>query len=74
MPPFEQGKREHLPDRELSDFYDSLFESEARHHSTYVQLAKTFADDETVQRRLEELAAQEAEIIAQGDAQPRMHS
>ena len=66
--------REHLPDRELADFYDSLFESEARHHSTYVQLAKSFADDETVQRRLEELGAIEAEIIASGDAQPRMHS
>jgi len=29
----------HVEDRELSDFYASLFESEARHHATYVRLA-----------------------------------
>lgn len=66
--------RRHVPDRELADFYDSLFESEARHHSTYVRLAKDFADEETVQRRLAELAAEEARIIEQGDDRPRMHS
>src|SRR6185436_19758951 len=36
--------RKHISDRELANFYDSLFESEARHHSTYVRLAKDFAD------------------------------
>src|SRR5262249_18988291 len=34
--------REHVADRQLSDFYASLFESEARHHSTYVQMAWQF--------------------------------
>ena len=66
--------RQHVHDPELADFYDSLFESEARHHSTYVRLAKDFADEETVHRRLDELAAEEARIIEQGDERPRMHS
>jgi tRNA-(ms[2]io[6]A)-hydroxylase len=66
--------RERLEDRELAAFYDSLFESEARHHSTYVRLAKLFGMDELVNRRLDELAAAETEIIARGDEEPRMHS
>ena len=65
--------RKHIQDRELADFYDSLFESEARHHSTYVRLAKLFGDEETVHARLAELSAAEAEIIARGDELPRMH-
>ena len=66
--------RQHIEDRKLADFYGSLFESEARHHSTYVRLAKLFADDEKVQRRLTELAAEESRIIEAGDPLPRMHS
>ena len=66
--------RDRLPDAELSTFYGSLFESEARHHSTYVRLAKCFAAEETVRLRLEELAATEAAIIADGEEIPRMHS
>ncbi len=66
--------RKHLPDRELAEFYEGLFESEARHHATYVRLAKQFASDAAVHQRLQELSACEAEIIAQGDPLPRMHS
>lgn len=66
--------RDHLPDRELAEFYGSLFESEARHHSTYVRLAKSFADERQVRERLEELAAVEAAIISEGCPLPRMHS
>jgi tRNA-(ms[2]io[6]A)-hydroxylase len=66
--------RDRLPDAELAEFFGSLFESEARHHSTYVRLAKNFAPEEAVRRRLEELAAAEALVIADGEAQPRMHS
>ncbi len=66
--------RDHVADRELADFYGSLFESEARHHSTYVQLAKLFAPEAAVNDRLQELAAEEAAIIERGDALPRMHS
>ncbi len=68
--------RGHIADRdsELADFYASLFESEARHHSTYVQLACQFDRQEAVHGRLAELSVAEAEIIARGDTLPRMHS
>lgn len=66
--------RDHLQDAELSEFYGSLYESEARHHATYVRLAKYFASDDEVTVRLEELAAGEAAIIAEGCELPRVHS
>lgn len=66
--------RDRLADRELAAFYGSLFESEARHHATYVEFAKLFAPAEEVERRLQELAIQEGEIIQQGDPVPRVHS
>ncbi|MCU0876402.1 MAG: tRNA-(ms[2]io[6]A)-hydroxylase [Pirellulaceae bacterium] len=66
--------RDFLADRELADFYGSLFESEARHHSTYVRLAKEFLPEADVRSRLAELAAAEAAIITAGEDQPRMHS
>src|SRR5262245_36084443 len=44
--------RDHLDNRELAEFFGGLFESEARHHSTYIRLAKRFADEETVRDRL----------------------
>ena len=68
--------RDRIADRdpELSEFYGSLFESEARHHTTYVRLAKHFADEPTVTKRLDELAQIEAQIIDAGDELPRMHS
>lgn len=64
----------HVQDQELSDFYQSLFESEARHHSTYTRLAADFAPDDEVMRRLDELAQLEAAIIGKGEDLPRMHS
>ena len=68
--------RDHIQTRdpELAEFYGSLFESEARHHLTYVRLANLFADKETVDQRLSELAAEEAAIMEEGDPLPRMHS
>jgi tRNA 2-(methylsulfanyl)-N6-isopentenyladenosine37 hydroxylase len=66
--------RRHVEDAELAGFYGGLFESEARHHSTYVRLATDFADDQEVHQRLRELAQAEAEILAHGDDRPRMHS
>jgi tRNA-(ms[2]io[6]A)-hydroxylase len=66
--------RQRIEDQELSEFYGSLFESEARHYSTYVRLAKLFSREERVQARLTELADHEAHIIARGDTLPRMHS
>jgi tRNA 2-(methylsulfanyl)-N6-isopentenyladenosine37 hydroxylase len=63
-----------VADEELREFYGSLFESEARHHSTYVRLANDYATEEVVKARLAELAAAEAAIMEQGDDVPRMHS
>lgn len=66
--------RNRLPDRELAEFYGGLFESEARHHSTYVRLAGHFADEHHVRERLEALADEESRILAEGDPFPRVHS
>lgn len=65
---------EFITDNRLRDFYASLFESEARHHSTYVQLAHHYASHAAVRERLEELSLAEAAIIAEGDPVARMHS
>lgn len=67
---------DHVADREpeLSAFYAGLFESEARHHTTYVKLAEHFASREMVRERLTELSKLESEIIAEGSELPRMHS
>ena len=66
--------RDHVADAELQAFYGSLFESEARHHATYVRLACDVAPEEIVRERLHFLATEEAAIIAQGDPVARMHS
>lgn len=66
--------RKHVQDRELANFYESLFESEARHHTTYIKLARLFDTEPRVRSRLEELSRRESEIIAKGCELPRMHS
>lgn len=66
--------RDSLADSELADFYGSLFESEARHHTTYVRLAKMYAEEDAVRERLAELASAEASLITTGEGLPRMHS
>ena len=66
--------RDHVEDAKLAEFYGGLFESEARHHQTYVALAKQFGPPDEVADRLDELARLEAAIIDQGEDIPRMHS
>lgn len=66
--------KDRLSDRSLAAFYQGLFESEARHHSTYVQLAALFASEKEVYSRLDELSDAEAAIIDLGDDVARMHS
>lgn len=66
--------RDRLDDAELAAFFGGLFESEARHHSTYVRLAKLFMPDDKVDARLDELALAEARIIDEGEPIARMHS
>lgn len=69
-----QALAEHVEDQELAAFYQGLFESEARHHTTYTRLAGHFANSTEVMSRLDELALAEAQIIGQGEPLPRMHS
>jgi tRNA-(ms[2]io[6]A)-hydroxylase len=66
--------RDRLKDRELADFYGGLFASEARHHATYVELARLFDRTGEVDSRLAELAGAEGTIIASGDGLARVHS
>lgn len=66
--------RDHLEDKQLSEFYGSLYESEARHHATYVKHAMQYGEAAEVTARLEELAKLEAEIVAEGCELPRIHS
>ncbi len=61
-------------DNELADFYAGLFESEARHHTTYVALAENYASRQIVRERLDQLSREESQIIADGCDLPRMHS
>lgn len=69
-----QALADHVEDQELAEFYRSLFESEARHHTTYTRLAKHFAPEAAVMARLDELYIAEATIIQEGEDLPRMHS
>ena len=66
--------RDHVKDIDLAKFYGSLYATEARHHSSYLRLAKHFSSESLVLERLEELAQAEAGIISQGDDYARMHS
>lgn len=66
--------RDNLADRDLADFFGSLYESEARHHGSYVHLAQLFASRDEVRARLAELAEAEAGIILEGEPLARVHS
>ena len=62
---------------ELFALYDGLLASEARHHATYVELARDCVevDEAELQARLRELAEHESAVIAAAPpGQPRMHS
>ena len=65
---------DHVADPELAEFYGGLFESEARHHQTYVKLAKQFGSPPEVAARLDELTILEAAMIDEGEPLARMHS
>lgn len=69
-----QALANHVTDAELSEFYQSLFESEARHHATYTRLAKRYAAGHLVDSRLAELYTAEAAILAERESHARMHS
>ena len=66
------GRR--LSDPELRAFYQSLFESEARHYATYVKLALAHGPEAEVRQRLDELLALEASAASEGEDAARLHA
>ena len=62
-----------LPEPSLARLYDALLEAEARHHAAYVSLALGIEAKDVVLRRLEELAAREAAVLAALPEGPRLH-
>ena len=65
-----RGRGEHT----LAAFYDDLFASEARHYTTFVDLAIKLAGDEpSVRARLAEVAAAEGRIAEHLGTMPTVH-
>ncbi|MCA9680587.1 MAG: tRNA-(ms[2]io[6]A)-hydroxylase [Myxococcales bacterium] len=64
------------PEHEIFALYDGLLASEARHHATYVELARECLgiDEASLQQRLHALALHEAEILRQAPSELRMHN
>lgn len=65
---------ESLEQAELQDLYRGLLACEARHHGTYLELAKRIAPEAEVMSRLEVVARHEAGVIAGAPRDPRMHN
>lgn len=61
------------PGDPLADFYLELTRSEARHHASYLRLAKTLFPNEDVGARLDEILDAEAEIAATTPFRPSLH-
>jgi tRNA-(ms[2]io[6]A)-hydroxylase len=58
---------------DLRTFYRSLLESEARHRSVFLALARLYFDNEIVTKRLDELENIESDIVANLQNDPLMH-
>ncbi|HWB80494.1 MAG TPA: tRNA-(ms[2]io[6]A)-hydroxylase [Nannocystaceae bacterium] len=63
-------------DAELVGLYDALLACEARHHGAYVELARSLprVERDELDRRLDELARHEAEVIARAPATAHLHA
>jgi len=61
-------------DAELAAFYRGLHAAEARHHGSYLDLARRLASADDVSARLAELAARETAILAEPSDLCRMHT
>ena len=63
-------------DRELANFYQSLFTSELGHHKVFLNLARKIGEDDpaAVESRWAEMLEGEAEIIRAQLPGPRIHS
>ncbi len=64
----------HLEEPALAELYAGLLASEARHFTLYVDLAVSVVGREAVSRRLPEITAHEAQILATAPPTPRMHN
>ena len=67
---------EHLDDPQLRKIYRDLLASEARHHATYLDLARqtdTVTTD-ALATRVAEIAAHEASILQDAPPVPRLHN
>lgn len=53
----------YISDNKLKEFYHEFMVSEAGHYRTFIDLAKTYAPDEKVKKRWEEMLVFEAEIM-----------
>ncbi|MCB9917108.1 MAG: tRNA-(ms[2]io[6]A)-hydroxylase [Planctomycetes bacterium] len=62
-----------LSDGPERDFYRELAVCEARHHADFVRLAKTYADPDDVDVRLDELLEFEAAILAAQPVSAHVH-
>lgn len=62
-----------LLDAELSDFYQSLLQSEARHFQDYLQLAQSYSS-ENIDERVKYFAVIERDLILGEDELFRFHS
>jgi tRNA-(ms[2]io[6]A)-hydroxylase len=64
-----------LPDAELRALYEDLLASEARHHTTYLDLARACGMPEPELRsRLAALAEHEASLLGPIPSEPRLHA
>ncbi|MEM9461298.1 MAG: tRNA-(ms[2]io[6]A)-hydroxylase [Myxococcota bacterium] len=63
-------------DPALTELYAGLLASEARHHASYVELARSLdlASAPQVRARLDEIATHEAKVVADLPADPRLHN
>jgi len=64
---------ESVLDEDLRIFYRSLLESEARHRSVFLSLARLYFDNDIVIERLDDLETVESTIVANLHNQPLMH-
>jgi len=62
-----------LTDPELAGFYEELWKAETKHGHQFVDMALKYADPQTIQTRLQELAEQEAEIVQRLEWRASLH-
>lgn len=64
---------ENIKDKELATFYRSLMESEARHYTTFIALAKKYSSSIDVNSRWKEWLEYEAEVISSYGKKETIH-